>query len=180
METQSKSTATPSINELATALADLVAELLPGSNEWPSGRDVGVQHSLQIRYVEEMGEDAVPDLASALNEIGAPFGDLDAKARVAAVQRLESERPGLFGWLRDAAYFAYYESPSVIAQINGRGTPLLTRPHLQGYQLPGFDRAKQTPTHGRGHWIPTDAIQRIDTSGLQLDSKITTKWGLKR
>lgn len=167
-------------DRLAAALADLVGELLPGDGAWPSGRDVGVQHALQMRYLDTRGEDAVPALGAALAAVGLPFDGEAAAARVAAVQALEAAEPALFGWLRDAAYFAYYEAPAVIAHINARGTPLQARPHLKGYDLPRFDRATQTPSHGRGHWIATDAVQRVDPSGLALDSRITANWGLKR
>lgn len=172
--------ALPPSERLAAALADLVGELLPGDGPWPSGRDVGVQHALQVRHLDAKGEEAVPALARALSAAGLPFDGEDAAARVAAVQAFEAAEPELFGWLRDAAFFAYYESPAVIAVFNARGTPLQARPHLKGYDVPRFDRATQTPTHGRGYWIATDAVRRVDTSGLDLDGRITVNWGLKR
>lgn len=180
MDKSTDSNAHTPTNLLAEALADLVGELLPGNGEWPSGRDVGVQHSLQIRFIEEKGEDSIPVLAAALAAIGAPFGNLDRAARVKAVKDFEASEPKLFGWLRDTAYFGYYAAPAVIAVINARGTPLHARPHLKGYNLPRFDRATQTPTHGRGSWIPTEMVERIDISSLELDSRVTTNWGLKR
>ncbi|WP_156912041.1 hypothetical protein [Kaistia adipata] len=167
-------------NLLVEALADLVGELIPGNEEWPSGRDVGVQYSLQLRFIEEKGDASLPALTAALVAIGAPFGNLDGAARLEAVQNLEASEPKLFGWRRDAAYFAYYATPGVIEVINGRGTPLHARPHLNGYDLPPFDRATQTPTHGRGHWIPTEAVARVDVSTLELGRRITTAWGMKR
>jgi hypothetical protein len=57
--------------------------------------------------------DADPALALPAAEAAAgPLAGLNETARVAVVQRFEKAGPDLFGWVRDATYIAYYESPS--------------------------------------------------------------------
>jgi len=161
-------------------LADLVEVLLPGDGAWPSGRDAGVQHLLANRLIEERGRAALPTLAKALRAAGGPLRGLDETARVAVVQRLEAAEPQLFGWVRDAAYVAYYENPFVADAINQHGLRYELRPHIKGYPLPRFDLARDAPKHGRGRYIKTADVRRVDISGLDLESNRTRAWGLKR
>jgi hypothetical protein len=55
--------------------------------------------------------------------------------------------------VRDATFFAYYECPLVVRAMNARGFEYKLRPHVEGYRLPPFDPARDTPRHGRGRWI---------------------------
>lgn len=165
---------------LAPALAAFVDELLPGGDGWPSGATVGVQFPLIERLIEQNGEPALLALAQSLDRIGAPFDGMDPGTRVAAVRKMESEEPARFGWLRDAAFQAYYENPVIVTLIDASGVPYRIRPHVSGYDLPKFDRATQKPTHNRGNWIRTEDVKPVDISGLDLDSRKTTKWGLER
>jgi len=86
----------------------------------------------------------------------------------------------LFGWVRDAAYVAYYENPFVAEAINEQGLRYELRPHIKGYPLPRFDLARDTPKHGRGRYTKTSDVRRVDISGLDLESNRTQAWGLKR
>lgn len=173
-------TTTPSAAVAARLLADLADLLLPGEGDWPSGATIGVQSTLAIRLVEERGEADLTRLAQAILRAGGPFADHPEERRIAIVQALEAAEPELFGWVRDAAYFAYYESPYVVAVINAQGHPYRLRPHVKGYPLPRFDPARDTPRHGRGRYLPTEAVRRVDISRLELDSDRTQAWGLKR
>ncbi len=119
-------------------------------------------------------------MAEALLAAGGPLAGHDEAERVAVVARFESAEPALFGWLRDAAYVTYYENPFVAEVINAQGHPYELRPHNKGYAVPRFDLARNTPRHGRGRFVPTDAVRRVDTSGLDLASDRTQTWGLKR
>lgn len=166
--------------KLTAALAAFVDELLPGKGDWPSGATLGIQHPVLARLVAQNGETALLGLAQSLDGIGAPFTGLDADARISAVKKMETEEPDRFHWLRTAAYQAYYEDPTVVALIDARGTPYKLLPHVQGYEQPKFDLETQTPKHGRGHWLRTSEVTPVDTSGLNLETEITTKWGLQR
>jgi len=165
---------------LSQALAAFVDELLPGNEEWPSGATLGIQHPMLERLVAQNDENALLGLAQSLEGIGAPFTGLDAKARAAAVRKMETAEPDRFPWLQTAAYQAYYENPAIVALIHARGTPYKLRPHVQGYDQPKFDLATQTPKHGRGSWTRTSDVKPVDISDLNLDTEITTKWGLQR
>ncbi len=161
-------------------LADLIEVLLPGDESWPSARAVGVQAFVAIRLLEEHGKAAFPKLMSALLAAGGPFDGLDETARVEVVKNFEQREPELFGWLRDAAYVAYYENPFVAEVINAKGHRYELRPHVKGYPLPRFDPERHTPRHGRGRYTPTEQVRPVDTSKLDLKSNRTLHWGLDR
>ena len=116
----------------------------------------------------------------AIEAAGGPLAALDEAARVAVVRRFEEAEPELFGWVRDAAYIAYYENPFVAEAINSRGTAYELRPHIKGYPVPRFELARDTPRHGRGRYTKTAEVRRVDISGLDLESNRTQAWGLKR
>jgi hypothetical protein len=67
---------------------------------------------LALRLMDERGKNALPTLVKAIEAAGGPFTGLDEAARVAVVRRFEEAESDLFGWVRDATYIAYYESPS--------------------------------------------------------------------
>ena len=163
----------------ARLLADFVDVLLPGDEVWPSGRTVGVQSLLALRLLEQRGKQEFARVARALAAAGGPLAGLDEAART-AVARFEADEPELFGWLRDAAYVTYYENPFVAEVINLKGHIYELRPHLKGYPVPRFDPERHTPRHGRGRYVPTEAVHRLDTSSLDLASDRTQSWGLKR
>ena len=96
----------------ATLIADFVDVLIPGERLWPSASAVGVQGQLALRLMEERGKNALPTLVKAIEAAGGPLEGLDEAARVAVVRRFEEAEPDLFGWVRDAVFFAYYETPS--------------------------------------------------------------------
>ena len=173
-------TTIPSSAAAARLLADLVDLLLPGGGDWPSGATVGAQSALAMRLVEERGEGDLAKLAQAILRAGGPLAEQPEERRIAIVQAFEAAEPELFGWVRDAAYYAYYESPYVVAVINAQGHPYRLRPHVKGYPLQRFDPARDAPTHGRGRWLATGAVRPVDISTLDLDSDRTQAWGLKR
>jgi hypothetical protein len=117
---------------------------------------------------------------SALLLAGGPFERLDETARVNVVKNFEQREPELFGWLRDAAYVAYYENPFVAEVINAKGHRYELRPHVKGYPLPRFDPERHAPRHGRGRYTPTEQVRPVDTSKLDLKSNRTLHWGLDR
>lgn len=161
-------------------LADVIEVLLPGDESWPSARVVGVQAFVAVQLLEERGKAAFPKLMSALLAAGGPFAGLDEEARVEVVKKFEQREPELFGWLRDAAYVAYYENPFVAEVINAKGHRYELRPHVKGYLRPRFDPARHTPHHGRGRYTPRDQVRPVDTSKLDLKRNRTQRWGLDR
>jgi len=164
----------------ADMLADFVEVLLPGGDGWPSGLAVGVQSILALRLLEQRGKADFAKVAQTIVASGGPLTGLDEEPRIAVVKRFEASEPTLFGWLRDAAYVAYYENPFVAEVINAKGHVYELRPHIKGYAVPRFDLERNTPRHGRGRYIPTEAVRRVDVKALDLESDRTQAWGLKR
>jgi hypothetical protein len=164
----------------AGMLADFVEVLLPGGAGWPSGLTVGVQSILALRLLDQRGKAEFAEVAEAIVASGGPLAGLDEEARIAVVARFEASEPTLFGWLRDAAYVAYYENPFVAEVINLKGHVYEMRPHIKGYSLPRFDLERNTPRHGRGRYTPTEEVRRVDVKALELESNRTRNWGLKR
>jgi hypothetical protein len=120
---------------------------------------------LGARLLETRGEPGVEALGRALATCGAPFTPLDEAARIAVVERLEREFPALFAHVRQIAYISYYENPAVIRAIRALGQPYDPMSGQHGYAFTPFDPADR-PTHGRGAWIPTAEVERVDLSGL--------------
>lgn len=166
--------------DAAGMLADLVDVLLPGDRSWPSGRTVGVQSLLALRLLQQRGRAEFARVSPAILAAGGPLHGLDEAARVAVVERFAASEAELFGWLRDTAYVTYYENPFVAEVINAKGHLYELRPHIKGYPVPRFDPQRHTPRHGRGRFVPTEAVRRVDTSSLDLTSEGTQAWGLKR
>ncbi|MFO1068096.1 MAG: hypothetical protein U1E14_06180 [Geminicoccaceae bacterium] len=157
----------PSAVELATLLRDFVDVLIPGEGPWPAASVVGVQGVLAMRLLEVRGEQGPAELEKALLACGGPLAPLDAAGRRAVVERLEREQPKLFVLARNASYVAYYESPAVVRAVVGLGAPYRAMPAAEGYPLAPFDMAKDRPTHGRGGYIRTEDVRRLDLSQLE-------------
>ena len=65
-----------------------------------------------------------------------------------------------------AIYTGYYEHPAVVAAVAALGMPYRARPVLGGYELPPFDPLHDTPRHGRGGYVRTEDVRRVELSGL--------------
>ena len=160
----------------AGLLAALVDTLMPGDSQWPAASVVGVQCVLVSRLLQERGE---AELAKVVDALG-PVASDDEELRVAAVAAWEARDKDLFGWVRDAVYLAYYESPFVVQAINARGHTYKLVPHVTGYRLPRFDPDRDTPTHRRGGWVPTDGVRPVSVETLDLADQRTVNWGRKQ
>ena len=107
-------------------LETLLATLLPGDADWPSG-------ALIAADVAADAPDAVAVLAEALPGLAA--GD------EAALHAAEAAHPAAFERLVSAAYLAYYTAPPV-REVLARLTGYENRPPQPlGYELPPFDPA---------------------------------------
>lgn len=161
-------------------LSDLVDMLLPGDDGWPSGSSVGVHGVLAMRISETMSKDGMSELAQAILSAGGPFEGRSEDDRLATVTLFSAQEPKLFEWIYTAAVLAYYEQPRVISAIQALGRPYSMRPHVTGYPLVPFDLEKDSPRHGRGHFLETEAVRPVDASQLNLDEIRTEHWGANR
>lgn len=180
MNDTSPDTGTLKLEDLPTLIRDFVDELLPGNGAWPSGGTIGVQATLVMRLADIQGEETTVRLGTFLLAAGAPFEGKGPEARAAIVRTFEIAEPSRFTWLYDTAMLAYYENPLVVKLIAAGGHPYRLRPHRNGYALPRFDRARQTPRHNRGHYVQTEEVRPVDVSSLDLDGTLTTNWGKSR
>ena len=147
---------------------------------WPSGRTVGVQAPLALRLLEQRGKAALPEVLKAIDAAGGPLAGSTRRRASRSCSASKQAEPDLFGWVRDAAYMAYYENPFVAEAIDAQGHLYELRPHIKGYPVPRFDLARDTPRHGRGRYMPTGDGAARRHRRLDLASNRTQAWGLKR
>ncbi|WP_430244319.1 hypothetical protein [Neorhizobium sp. DAR64861/K0K2] len=166
--------------EKTRLLLCLVDELIPGADGWPSASEAGVHGIIALRLFV----DGAPGMFEKIAEgLGWPMGGLgsdDPDARIEAVQAFEAADPDLFDKVYAAVVLAYYETPFIVEAIAMTGRPYSIRPHVSGYQMSPFDYTRDTPKHGRGHYLTTEEMRPVDTSGLHLDTNKTHRWGVHR
>lgn len=145
----------------------LMETLLPGGPGFPPARDAGMGAALLDRL--RQADAAIPArLAAVVAARGGVPADAGGRQDLAA--RLEAVEPKLFDELRKYAYLTYYEQPAVIAAIRGLGFRYNDRPLPAGYPDEPFDPARDAPRHGRGRWLRTEEVRRVDLSGLGLEA----------
>ena len=153
---------------LAAELAALVDVLVPGDDAFPPASQVGAQAKLADRLTLMRGEGAVHSLVDALAAAGGPLAPLDADGRTAVLAGVERERPEDFLLVRNIVYLSYYESPAVHEAIRAMGFTYHAAPLPMGYDVGRFDPATDMPRHGRGTFVPTDQVRRVDLSELDF------------
>jgi hypothetical protein len=156
--------------EAASELSLLVDTLLPGDELFPAGSAVGTQALLAQRLIRLRGSGALGELAQAIVGAGGPLGTRDAAGRRAVVAALQQAQPQLFDDMLRVAYLSYYEMPIVQDGIRALGFSYHAMPLPGGYAeaVGKFDPARDTPTHRRGAYVPTDAVRRADLGKLAL------------
>lgn len=138
-------------------LGELVDLMVPGDDLFPAASTVGVHGLLHQRLQTLDGEAALAALANASGQ-----GVIDALAD------LEKNQPELFAKLRSVVFLTYYEMPEVQDVIRSLGHRYNAEPLPRGYAMGRFDPATDTPTHGRGHYVRTADVKRVDLSGLDF------------
>jgi len=148
--------------DLAGAMAVFVDALLPGDGAFPPASATGAHGVLMMRLRDTEGPGAPEALAAAF----VLRGGLEAPAAAAAA--MEAEVPALFDAALTALYYAYYETPAVIAVIRSLGHVYNDAPLPDGYVLRPFDPVLDLPPEPRGRFVPTEAVMRVDLSPLGL------------
>src|SRR5579884_3419957 len=152
-------------------LALALDALLPpnGSFPWPS--ETGLIDDFILRRVPPAGGERVPypgldgDGLRRLLDRLAPAAGRDEMT--AALARLEADDREGFTALWRLAVYGYYSRPETIAAIQRdlapayHGAPLpLGYAHAIAPWDP--DDPLQNPRHQRGHFVPTEAVRRVD------------------
>ena len=138
-------------------LGELVDLMLPGDDLFPAASAVGVHGLLRQRLREIGGEAALEAWVDTSRQDGAD-----------ALTDLEKNQPTLFAKLRSVVFLTYYEMPEVQDVIRKLGHRYNAEPLPKGYAMSRFDPACDTPAHGRGHYVKTEDVKRLDLSGLDF------------
>ena len=132
---------------------ELVDAMLPGDGQFPPASHVGVHGHLRGR-LRQLGGDALVEW-------------LDEAMRDLDVAGIEREHPDLFARIRAVVFITYYEMPEVQEVIRALGFRYNATPLPRGYPMGRFAEADR-PTHGRGHYVATGDVRRVDLSGLDF------------
>ena len=65
-------------------------------------------------------------------------------------------------------YLTYYQTPAVQDAIRALGFAYNATPLPAGYAVGQFDAERDTPRHGRGRFLATDEVRRVDLSQLDF------------
>ncbi len=158
--------------QAAELLAAVCDALLPGDELFPRASVTGIQAVVASRLRERYGGVIFENLAGDLAVDGLGFCALSEEDQIAALQRLEAEKPEFFGYLLMAAYLAYYATPPVIEAIRLDGHIYNDAPQPLGYELTpfSFTPGVDVPMVPRGSFKWTFMMERIDISSLaELD-----------
>ncbi len=136
-------------------LGELVDLMLPGDDFFPAASTVGVHGLVRSRFFELGGDEAKSVLDSLLGQDGAE-----------ALSNLEAKHPDLFAKLRTVVFLTYYEMPEVQEAIRNLGHLYNSEPLPKGYAMGRFDPKTDMPSHGRGRYVRTEDVKRVDLSGL--------------
>ena len=155
-------------DSLTATLAALAEVLLPGDDLFPGASSLHLQHLMAERLCELGGTAAVDQLVAALAAGGGPFEALAPAARVAVVARLERDNLALFEIVVKVAYLSYYQNPAVQAAIRSLGFAYNATPLPAGYPVGTFDLDRDRPRHGRGGYLATAEVRRVDLGGIDF------------
>jgi len=155
-------------DNLSSSLAALLEVMLPGDELFPCGVTLGIESLLADRLLESIAPAELDLLTAALAAGGPPFASLSPADRVPLVARLQRDHPGLFDQLAKTVYLTYYQTPAVQDAIRALGFAYNSTPLPDGYAVGRFDAERDTPRHGRGRFLATDEVRRVDLDGLDF------------
>lgn len=141
-------------------LGELVDLMLPGDDFFPAASTAGVHGLVRSRFFELGGDEAKSVLDDLLEEGCAE-----------ALTALEKSQPDLFAKLRSVVFLTYYEMTEVQDAIRNLGHRYNTEPLPKGYAMGRFDPKTDMPRHGRGRYVRTEDVRRVDLSGLDFLGK---------
>jgi hypothetical protein len=163
-----QSAVSPTPSALARGLSALIDVLIPGDDLFPAASLAGATGLVfeRLRWLED--EQFVEGLLAYLEQAadGRDFASLPAEEQRRLVAQLERERPAWFEQLRFVTYLSYYQLPPVVRAVRALGFEYNEAPQPRGYSMDPFDPAQDLPQEPRGSYVPTDAVQRVDLSGL--------------
>ena len=163
-------------SEQQTAILNAAAdEIIPPGEGFPAPSEVNVVDFIG-RYVTPSGEKAIhypfaeeDDFKAAVDKLGEEFVSADSAKRVETLKRIETEDETFFTQLRNMVFYGYYSMPAVTQAIQKNvpaGRDYHGPPQPYGY-IRTIERWDESLfEHGRGRYIPTEDVQRIDLSNI--------------
>lgn len=150
-------------------------EIIPPGEGFPAPSEVDVVDFIG-RYVTPSGEEALhypfvqeDDFKAAIDRLGENFISADSADRVETLKQIETEDETFFTQLRNLVYYGYYSKPAVTLAIQENlpaGRDYHGPPQPYGYirTIERWDESMYS--HGRGSYIKTDDVERIDLSQI--------------
>lgn len=156
-------------------LGEALDALLPPEGSFPPPSGTDMIDAFILRRVPASAAGVIPYPGLDAAGLRAILAELGAGGEpTAALERLERERPASFLALWRLAVYGYYSRPETIAAIQRdlapayHGAPLpLGYAHAIAPWDP--DDPHQRPHQPRGTYIPTEAVARVDLTGLTFE-----------
>ena len=148
-------------------------EIIPPGEGFPAPSEVDVLDFIG-RYTVPSGEEAIhypfveeDDFKAAVDALGEEFLSAHSAGRVKILERIETEDETFFTQLRNLVYYGYYARPEVTLAIQKNvpaGRDYHGPPQPYGYirTIERWDESLYE--HGRGSYIKTEDVERIDLS----------------
>ncbi len=152
------------LHRFAVLLADT---LIPGDGPFPSASATGAVEKFEKRLIALRGKHHLAMVKGLV--ASTEFHSVSAEEqRLEAIAALERDHRPLFEEMLAVLYLSYYESALVTAAIQSLGLTYHNPPQPHGYAMSTFNSADplEAPQHGRGHYVPTDRVQRVSFAGL--------------
>ena len=136
--------------ELQQYVGTIAEALIPGSEDYPSGRDAQVHLFVADRASEQD--------ARALSAIAERWPATSVEQATTNLTAMEVEDVASFVFLREFVYHGYYASRRVLAAMVDRGYRYHGAPQPLGYPK---TEELLVPSAQRGSFIPTDEVNHV-------------------
>jgi hypothetical protein len=162
-------------SELQTAVLNAVADtIIPPGGNFPAPSEVEVVEFMgryvtpadrEVKYFPLAAEET---FKSDVESLGQEFLDAPADERTERLQALEDgegSQVDFFDQLRALTYYGYYRSPVVVEAIRQNlpaGADYNGPPQPYGYAGSVEPWPEETPDHGRGSYVETEDVVRVD------------------
>jgi hypothetical protein len=159
-------------SELQKKVIDAVAdEIIPSAPGWPAPSEVRIAEFV-ARYVTPVGQPvryypfaAEDQFKRDLDALGQEFSDAPAEQKIARLKELEAKKPEFFEQLKGLTYYGYYAQPEIVKAIRENlpaGRDYHGPPQPYGYLEVTEEWGDTRFPHGRGSFVPTDRVRRVD------------------
>ncbi|WP_232080635.1 hypothetical protein [Variovorax sp. SRS16] len=148
------------------ALVVLADRMIPADPTWPAPSATEIRGYMSRGAQRRTDVALLAEAVAAARDAGTPH---EINAVLAALQR---DKPVCFRVLQEFVYYGYYAQPEVVRTIReALACDYISPPQPRGYDMP-FDTDIRPAT--RAGYVPTDAVKRVDLSGIDLTEEKET------